>query len=135
MIEPTMNATPASTHSSWVTSTAAATFSTRPVIEILFGREARLDQPVHRVGAHLGAPRSAADAPPPSATARRALGGQAAALAPSAGVRQAHASGRARPNAALMQRRAATAATATPSAASSHQWLAVTSTTNVTSTG
>ena len=37
MIDPTMNATPASTHSSWVTSTAAATFSTRPVIEILFG--------------------------------------------------------------------------------------------------
>jgi hypothetical protein len=37
MIDPTMNATPARTQSSWVTSTAAATFSTRPVIEILLG--------------------------------------------------------------------------------------------------
>ena len=46
----------------------------------------------------------------------------------------AHASGRARPNAALAAT-ALTAATTTPRAASSHQWLAVTSTTNVTSAG
>ena len=136
-----MNVSPARKKKRCVISTAAATFRTRPVIEIAFGVSrdsiSRLRISVRNSAVVGAAPLAVGDDRRSLArrsARRRVIAGTTRRLLRAQRERHAQAAGRRRENTAA-ETSAAANATRAPAAASSHQWLPVTITTSVTTAG